>query len=133
MSRTVNNTGIGALYASFTIRVTSGAPDLTSADLGRAVALSGPNEVSKGSDGGRLLGRLETIHGDVATVQIRGVMRLPLSGDNYPGHGEGVVIDGAGAVYRAPALTAHDPAGGDVARGFCLAVNTSDDWADVLL
>lgn len=133
MARSVNNTGIGALYASFTIHETTGTADLTLDDRGAAVALSDDNEISHGSDGDRLLGRLENVNGSVATVQIGGVARLTLNGSNDPSVGDAVVVDGAGKIKQAPALTGDDPAGGNVARGICLAVDTTNDWADVLL
>lgn len=133
MSRTVNNTGIGALYASFTIHETGGTPDLSLADRGKAVALSGDNEIALGSDGDRLLGRLENVNGDVATVQLRGVARLTLAGTADPAVGDAVVVDGAGKIKQAPALAGDDPAGGNVARGLCLAVDPTAGWADVLL
>lgn len=80
----VDNHGIGALYATFTIMQRQGKspgemiPSLTEENLGCAVSLSGNNEVSNGSYGSRLLGRLEYVSVGVATVKIAGIIRLPM-------------------------------------------------------
>jgi len=134
MTRTVDNAGIGALYGSFEIELSGGDPVLSISDVGKAVSLSDNNTIDLGSDGGRLLGRLEAVAGSLATVQIGGVVRLDTaSGETAPGLGHGVVVDGAGAVYQAPALAADDPAGGNVARGFALSIDSSAGTADILL
>ncbi|MBN2326313.1 MAG: hypothetical protein JXR73_04100 [Candidatus Omnitrophica bacterium] len=135
MSRTVDNHGIGALYATFSIHKTGEAYDLDESHVGDAVALSGSNEIGHGSDGAQLLGRLEYVADGLATVQIQGVVRFALSGGKTaPGVGHGVVVDGAGGVYQAPAVAggAGDPAGGNIARGTTLAVIGSS-MCDVLL
>jgi len=46
--------------------------------------------------------------------------------------GNGVVVDGAGKVYQAPAV-AGDPAGGNIARGTVIAVDAVHHTCDVLL
>ena len=133
MTYPIENIGIGALYGTFTIDKTGDDYDLTSEDLGAAVSLSGNNEVDKGTDGGALLGRLENVKEGIATVQIQGVVRLEINtGKTAPSVGDQIVVDGAGKVYQAPALTGNDPAGGNISRGTVLAVN-SNDTCDVLL
>ena len=134
MSRSVENKGIGALYGTFTIDKTGDDYDLTVDDIGCAVALSGNNEIDKGSDEGKLLGRLEVVQDDLATVQIAGVMTLDYNtGETAPTVGCSVVIDGAGKVYKSPALTADDPEGGVAARGVVLSVDSTNHNCDVLL
>jgi hypothetical protein len=134
MARTVDNNGIGALYGTFDIDTTNGDYDLTSDDEGCAVALSASNEADKGSDGGILLGRLENVKDGIATVQIAGVVRLDVdTGKTAPVVGNRVVINGAGKVYQAPALTGDDPAGGNVAKGLVIAVDSTNHTCDVLL
>lgn len=134
MTRPVDNNGIGALYGTFDIDVTDGSYDLTSDDVGSAVALSGDNEVDKGSDGGRLLGRLANVLEGTATVQIAGVVRLDIdTGKTAPVLGNRVVVNGAGKVYQAPALAGNDPAGGNTAVGLVLAVDSTNHTCDVLL
>jgi len=133
MARTVDNNGIGALYATFDVHETGGVDDLAETDVGKAVALSGSNETGFGSDGGALLGRLEAVRNGLATVQIAGVVRLDVNtGKTAPTVGDRVVVDGAGKVYQAPALASDDPAGGNVGRGTVLAVDGTDNTCDVL-
>ncbi len=134
MARSVDNVGIGALYGSFNVELSEGEPTLTSDDVGKAVVIADDNTVGLGADGGKLLGRLEAIEGELATVQIAGVVRLALAaGETAPSVGDAVVVDGAGAVYQAPALAGNDPAGGNVARGIALAVDSTAGTADILL
>ena len=133
MSRTVDNNGVGALYATFDIDTTGSNYDLTSDDVGDAVSLSGNNEVDHGTNGGQLLGRLEQANGGLATVQIAGIARFNINtGETAPGLGNRVVVDGAGKVYQAPAV-ADAPAGGNIARGTVIAVDATNDTCDVLL
>jgi hypothetical protein len=134
MARTVDNNGIGALYATFDVHQTAGEYDLTADDVGKAAVLSGNNEVDLGSDGDALLGRLEAVRNGLATVQVAGVVRLDVNtGQTAPSVGDAVVVDGAGKVYQAPALTGYDPAGGNIARGTVLAVDSTNNTCDVLL
>ncbi len=135
MSRTVDNHGIGALYATFQIHKSGEVYDLDETHLGHAVSLCGNHEINLGSDGSMLLGRLEHVNGNLATVQIRGVVRLALSaGKTAPNVRNGVVVDGAGKVYQAPAIPGGtgDPAGGNIARGTTLSVIGTSE-CDVLL
>ena len=134
MARSVDNNGIGALYGTFDIHKTSQTYDLDADDVGKAVALSGNNEVNLGSDGGTLLGRLEQVKDGLATVQVRGVMRLDVNpAENPPAVSQRVIIDGVGRIYEAPALGGYDPVGGNVSRGTTLAVDGTNNTADVLL
>ncbi len=135
MTRTVDNNGIGALYATFAVHETTpGTYDLDVDDVGKAVALEGNYEVGFGSDGGRVLGRLEHVAGGLATVQISGVARFSInSGKTAPTVGDALVLDGAGEVYQAPAVdgASGDPAGGNIARGVALSVDANA--CDVLM
>jgi hypothetical protein len=136
MTRPVENNGLGALYATFQIDKTGENYDLTPDDLGDAVSLSNDNEVDHGSDGGQLLGRLEHVGGGLATVQIAGVARLNIdTGKTAPGLGNGVVVNGAGKVYQAPAIDGAygDPAGGNIARGTVIAIDSTNNTCDILL
>ena len=136
MTRTVDNNGLGALYATFDIDKTGENYDLTSDDIGDAVSLSGNNEVDQGSDGGQLLGRLEHVNGGLATVQIAGVARFDVdTGKTAPEIGNGVVVNGSGKVYQAPAIAGEtgDPAGGNIARGTVIAVDSTNHTCDILL
>jgi len=136
MARSVDNNGVGALYATFQIDTTAGVSDLTINNLGDAVSLSASNEVDHGSDGGVLLGRLEHVGDGLATVQIAGVARFAVNTDKTaPVVGNGVVVDGAGKVYKAPAIAEGSdvPAGGNPARGTVIAVDSINHTCDVLL
>lgn len=127
--------GIGALYAPFNIKLVGGEPQLTEADIGKAVSLTSDYEVGLGSAGGKLLGRLHEINTDLnrALVQIKGIMRLPLNDQqSIPGLGHAVVIDGNGKVYRAPSLDSV-PAGGEIARGYCMGIDSTAWICDLLL
>lgn len=124
MARTVSNNGIGALYGTFTIDVTGEDYDLDSDDVGKAVALSGNNEVDFGADGGRLLGRLEHVQDGVATVQVAGVVRLPVT-DTVPSVGDSVVVNGSGSVKKTGVS--------EEGRGVVISVDSENSKCDVLL
>lgn len=124
---------VGAIYLTFAIKQTAGADELTDANLGQAVELSGNYEVTSASDGGIVLGKLIALTlSDAdsgkrkATVQVAGVMTLPIAA-TYPAVGNRVVGGGAGKVKQAPALGSSDPGGGNVARGTVLSVNGTTD------
>jgi len=136
MTRPVDNNGLGALYGTFEIDTTAGEYDLSASNIGDAVALSGNNEVDHGSDGGKLLGRLEHVSGDLATVQVAGIARFDINTTkDAPQPGNGVVVDGAGKVYQAPVIAEGSdvPAGGNVARGTVIAIDSTNHTCDVLL
>ena len=136
MTRPVDNNGLGALYATFEIDTTASEYDLTADNIGDAVSLSGNNEVDHGTDGGELLGRLEHVDNGQATVQIAGVARFDINtGKDSPQLGNGVVLDGAGKVYQAPAIdgATGDPAGGNITRGTVIAVDSTNDTCDIIL
>lgn len=141
MARGVDNNGVGALYGTFDIHMTGSDYDLTDGDIGKAVAITGNNEAGFGSDGGILLGRLEHVFAGVATVQIAGVVRLPVAA-TAPSAGESVVVDGEGAIKQSPGLSLDlggtgvseiFAAGAPGARGIVLAVDSAGGAADVLL
>ncbi len=129
MSRREQNLeAIAPVLATFAIHQTTGVDDLSDAHLGQAVALTGNCEVGPVSAGGQLLGKLISLtlsdrdDGDrLATVQIGGVCRLPIS-STYPTLGDRVVGGTDGSVRQAPAVSA-DPAGGNIGRGTTLEVN----------
>jgi hypothetical protein len=128
----------GAVYVSFKVHQTAGANDLSDADIGKAVTLTGNYEVGPGSDGDILLGKLIDLSltdadgtNRVATVQIGGVMTLPSSATT-PALGNQVVVDGDGSVRQAPALTGYDPAGGNVGRGLVVDVNGTSEVTLIL-
>ncbi len=124
MARSISNNGIGALYGTFDINKTGDDCDLTTSDVGKAVALSGDNEVDFGSDYGLLLGRLEHVQDGISTVQVGGVVRLPYVYP-HPCVGDAVVVDGSGSAKQAGA--------GEPGRGITLAVNSIAGTCDVLL
>lgn len=121
--RDQNLESIGAVYAAFEIHQTASNDDLADTDIGKAVTILGNYQVGPGSDSNLLLGKLvdlsltDSDNGKrVATVQIAGVMTLPVV-STVPSVGNRVVVDGSGSVKQAPALAGNDPAGGNVARG----------------
>ena len=124
MARSVSNNGIGALYGTFDVDKTGSDYDLTADDVGKAVALSGDNEVDFGADAGLLLGRLEHVQEGIATVQVSGVVRLPYV-TTAPTVGDQVVINGSGSVKQVGT--------GEPGRGIVLAVDGTASTCDVLL
>ena len=136
--RDQNLEATGAVFATFSIKQTGGIDDLKDADVGKAVTLSANNQAGSSTDGAVLLGKLidltltDAEDGKrVATVQIGGVMTLPIT-TTYPQVGNRVVCGTGGAVKQAPALTDYDPAGGNVARGTVIAVNGTTDCTLIL-
>ncbi|MBD3233140.1 MAG: hypothetical protein GF315_05395 [candidate division Zixibacteria bacterium] len=127
--RNQNLDAIGAVYATLDIYQDAGVDQLTDDDIGKAVTLTDNYECGLGSDGDLLLGRLmgfspyDANDGQrKAVVQITGVMTLPIV-ETYPTLGDRIVVDGAGSIKQAPALTGYDPAGGTVARGTVVSVS----------
>jgi predicted RecA/RadA family phage recombinase len=136
--RDQNLEATGAVFVSFSIRQTGGVDDLKDADTGKAVTLSENNQVGPTSDGSVLTGKLidltltDADDGKrVATVQIGGVMTLPIT-TTYPQVGDRVVCGAGGSVKQAPALTDYDPAGGNVARGTVVALNGTTECTLIL-
>jgi hypothetical protein len=127
--RDQNLEATGATFATFSIHQTSGVDDLKDSDIGKAVKLTGNNQVGPATDGSVFLGKLidltltDADNGKrVATVQIGGVMTVPIT-TTYPTIGDRVVCGANGTVKQAPALTGYDPAGGNIARGTVISVN----------
>jgi hypothetical protein len=136
--RDQNLEATGAVFATFSIKQTGGVDDLKDADVGSAVTLSGNYQVGPATDGAILLGKLidlsltDAENGKrVATVQIGGVMTLPIT-TTYPQVGNRVICGADGAVKQAPALSDYDPAGGNAARGTVIAVNGATDCTLIL-
>ncbi|MCX6829494.1 MAG: hypothetical protein NT002_09475 [candidate division Zixibacteria bacterium] len=129
---------IAPVLASFKISQTGGVDDLKDADIGKAATLNGNYTVGPCGSGSILLGKLITLtltdvdNGKrVATVQIGGICRLSISA-TYPVVGNRVVGGTGGTVRQAPVLTGYDPAGGNVARGTVLEVNSTTDCTILL-
>lgn len=136
--RDQNLEGIGAVFATFTIRQTASVDDLKDADVGKAVTITASNQAAPTSDGSILLGKLVDLtltdadNGKrVATVQIGGVVTLPVVA-TVPVVGNRVVGGAGGTVKQAPVLAAFDPAGGNIARGTVVAVNGTTDCTLIL-
>jgi len=136
--RDQNLEATGATFATFSIKQTDEVDDLKDADIGKAVELSGNNEVGPSTDGSVFLGKLidltltDSDDGKrVATVQIGGVMRIPIT-TTYPQVGDRVVGGANGAVKQAPALTDYDPAGGNIGRGTVISVNGTTECTLIL-
>ncbi len=128
-----NLDAVAPLLATFKIHQTAGSDDLKDADVGKAVTLTGNDEVGPAGDGDLCVGRLVSLSltdadagKRVASVQIGGICRIPIAA-TYPVAGDRVVGASGGAVKQAPALTGDDPAGGNVARGTVLSVNGVTD------
>jgi hypothetical protein len=128
----------GAVYATFSIKQTAGVDDLKDQDLGKAVQITSSNTVAPASDGSMILGKLVDLsltdadNGKrVATVQVQGVMTLPIT-TTYPVVGNRVVGGANGTVKQAPALTGYDPAGGNIARGTVIAVSGTTEGTLIL-
>lgn len=120
---------ISPVFATFGIHQTAGSDDLADADIGLAVTLTGNFEVGPAVNGSQLLGKLIALTlsdsdsgSRVATVQIGGIMSLPIT-TTYPVVADAVVGGASGTVKQAPALGADDPAGGNIARGTVLEVS----------
>lgn len=136
--RDQNLEATGAVFASFSIKQTGGVDDLKDADIGKAVTLSGNNQVGPSTDDSVFLGKLidltltDADDGKrVATVQIGGVMTVSIT-TTYPQVGDRVVGGANGAVKQALALTDYDPAGGNVARGTVISVNGTTECTVIL-
>lgn len=130
--------GLGAIYASFEIKQTGGVDDLKDEDIGKAVKISDDNQVCLSIDGSMFLGKLVDLSltdadsgKRVATVQIKGVMTVPIT-TTYPEIGDRVVGGADGTVKKAPALTGYDPAGGNIARGTVVCVNGTSECTLVM-
>jgi hypothetical protein len=128
----------GATFATFSIKQTAGVDDLKDSDVGKAVKLTGNNQVGPATDGSVFLGKLidltltDAENGKrVATVQIGGIMTIPIT-TTYPTIGDRVVGGASGTVKQAPVLTGYDPAGGNIARGTVIAVNGTSECTVVL-
>jgi hypothetical protein len=136
--RDQNLEATGATFATFSIKQTAGVDDLKDSDIGKAVKLTGNNQVGPTTDGSVFLGKLVDLtltdaeNGKrVATVQIGGVMTVPITA-TYPTVADRVVGGANGTVKQAPALTGYDPAGGNIARGAVMAVNGTTDCTLIL-
>jgi len=141
---TIDNEGVGAA-GLLTMQVDATADkDFTQADLdaGRtACVVSGNNEVGMGADGNKLFGKVIAVSEEMqsgtslpayCTVQARGVARFKYNADGAPVINQMVEIDGAGKVKIATA-DADIAAGGHLARGQVMAVDSGNETCDVWL
>src|SRR3972149_7110118 len=131
--RPQNLDAVAPVYATFSIKQTAGVDDLKDADIGKAVTITNSNEAGPCTDNSVFVGKLVDLtltdaeNGKrVATVQIKGVMTVPITTTN-PVLGNRVVGGASGTVKQAPALGASDPAGGNIASGTVVAVNGTVD------
>lgn len=136
--RDQNLEATGAVFVSFSIKQTGGVDDLKDVDTGKAVTLTGNNQVGPATDGSVFLGKLidltltDSDDGKrVATVQIGGVMSVPIT-TTYPQVGDRVVGGADGTVKQAPTLTDYDPSGGNIARGTVIAVGGTTECTLIL-
>jgi hypothetical protein len=136
--RDQNLEATGAVLVTFSIRQTGAVDDLKDSDIGKAVQVTGNNQVGPTTDGSVFLGKLVDLtltDADdgkrVATVQIAGVMAVPIT-STYPQTGDRVVGGSSGTVKQAPALAGYDPDGGNIARGTVIAVNGTSDCTLIL-
>jgi hypothetical protein len=135
--RTQDLATVAPILATFRIEQSGGVDLLKDANLGDPVTVTAGNEVGPIGSDEQLLGKLISLtlsDGDdgrrLATVQIGGICRLPISA-TYPAIGNRVVGGTGGTVKQAPAV-ASDPAGGNVARGTVLEVNGTTDCVILL-
>jgi hypothetical protein len=133
-----NLESVAEVFATFKIKQTASADDLTDSDIGKAVTLTADYEVGPGGDGDTLIGKLIDLtledgnDGDrLATVQVGGICVLPIT-TTYPTVGDRVLGGASGTVKQAPALSVDDPAGGNIARGTVLAVNGTTECTILL-
>ena len=136
--RDQNLEALGAMFATFSIKQTAGVDDLKDIDIGKAVTITSGYQVGPCTDNSVFLGKLVDLtltdaeNGKrVATIQIKGVMTVPITTTN-PVVGNRVVGGASGTVKQAPALGASDPAGGNIARGTVIAVNGTTDCTIVM-
>jgi len=136
--RDQNLEALGAMFATFNIKQTASVDDLKDIDIGKAVTITSSNQAGPCTDNSVFLGKLVDLtltdaeNGKrVATIQIKGVMTVPITTTN-PVVGNRVVGGASGTVKQAPALGASDPAGGNIARGTVIAVNGTTDCTIVM-
>jgi len=136
--RDQNLEAVNQVLATFSIKQTAGVDDLNDSHIGKAVKLTGNNQIGPTTDGSKVLGKLvgltltDADNGKrVATVQIAGIMILPIT-TTYPTIGDRIVGGASGTVKQAPVLTGYDPAGGNIARGMVISVNGTVDCTVVL-
>lgn len=126
----------GAMFATFSIGQTpEGIDKLKDADIGKAVRLTGNNQVGPTMDRSVVLGKLVDLtltdkdNGKrVATIQIAGIVPLPLAdGPAYavPQVNEQVVGADRGYVCRPPCLLS-------TARGTVISVNGKTECTLIL-
>jgi hypothetical protein len=129
--RGTSNQGINDLYGNFTTST------LTKSDEGKAVALTGNNEIGLGAAGDALVGKLKRVEGDsTCLVQIGGQMVLDYTGT--VNLGRQVVVNGAGGVQQVDDQAVAE--GGTAnytinmkARGFISSIDSTNADVEVLL
>jgi len=140
---TITNEGIGGgPFLTMTIDATADM-DFTQDDVDAnttACVVSANNEVSMGSTGNKLFGKVVWVSTDMVpdttrpatcAVQARGVARF-LIATPVPVVNGMVEVNGSGRVIKSSAAT-DIAAGGQLTRGQVIAVDTSNGTADVWL
>jgi len=139
MSRTVDNNGIGELYATFQIIEHTGhGYELKPDNVGYAVSLNHIGQVGVGEMGDVPIGRLEHANFPPSTVQIKGIVRFDCT---EIGGSEGICVNDSVDI----SAMAHPPehhlirGGGWVKRSEdyngtrVIAINEDDGTCDVVL
>ena len=124
--------GIGEDCATFTV-----ASDTTAA-VGMAVAITGANEVGKGSEGNALFGVIKNVQSNgLVTVQFKGFVEgvaITATSAKQPAAGSVVAVDGAGALVKLDTLAVATTTAAVVAfGGVATAVDTTAKTATVLI
>ncbi|NOU54930.1 hypothetical protein HN020_09230 [Brevibacillus borstelensis] len=113
----VSNQGVFARTRTF-------KTSLTKADVGKAVAMVGNNEVGLGADGDMFAGKLVRLEKDgICTVETHGNVKVPYSGTLAVG--KPVVVDGTGKVK--------DAGTGTNGRGFTSVVDATASTVEIEL
>lgn len=124
MARTMSFVGVNEDTATYKL-----ATGITSADEGKAVALTDDSTVGLGSDGDALEGKLLKVESDgYGTVQIGGFLVLPYKTGVVPTLKGKVVVDGAGNVKDYATDTATNAALGS---GKVVSLDTTNKKATV--
>ncbi|MFH0881665.1 MAG: hypothetical protein V2A56_01665 [bacterium] len=137
----IDNEGIGGgPFLSMTINSSSGFTQEDIDNNTTACRISGNNEVSKGSAGDKLFGKLVWVSTDLVpgttrpascAVQARGVARFAYEA-TAPQVNQMVEVAGTGKVRQASADT-DIAAGGHLMRGQVIAVDSTNSTCDVWL
>lgn len=126
--------GIDVEQASFKL-----ASGITSADEGKAVAMTAAQTVGLGSAGDSFVGKLIQVEGDgIGTVEFDGFIYVPYASGVVPTIGSKVVVDGSGNVKNDPGQAVDEAGTATVTvvskgRGIVVDLDTTNLIAVVLL